>query len=171
MFVDESKSGDYLLIATAVEPARLATVRKAIRALVLPGQRRLHMKSESDPRRRRILSALCEGGETATIYRAGGNYKSDIDRRRACLDALVADIAGARHPKLCLESDETMDERDRRDLARLVKEHACPDLLYLHERTAQEPLLAVSDVIGWAWARGGDWRRRASPLVETVTDV
>ena len=159
------------MIATAVEPARLATVRKAIRALVLPGQRRLHMKSESNPRRRQILSALCEEGETATIYRAGSDYKSDIDRRRACLDSMVADIASAGHPKLCLESDETMDERDRRDLVRLIKEHGCPDLLYLHERAAQEPLLAVPDVIGWAWARGGDWRRRASPLVETVIDV
>lgn len=171
MFVDESKSGDYLLIATAVEPARLATVRKVIRGLVLPGQRRLHMKSESNPRRRQILSALCEEGEKATIYRAGSAYKSDIQRRRACLSSMVADIARAGHPKVCLESDETMDERDRRDLARLIKEHACPDLLYLHERAAQEPLLAVSDAIGWAWARGGDWRRRASPLVESVTDV
>lgn len=84
---------------------------------------------------------------------------------------MVADIARAGHSKVCLESDETMDERDRRDLARLIKEHACPDLLYLHERAAQEPLLAVSDAIGWAWARGGDWRRLASPLVESVTDV
>jgi hypothetical protein len=159
------------LIATTVEPARLATVRKAIRALVLPGQRRLHMKSESNPRRRQILSALREEGETTTIYRAGSNYKSDIDRRRACLDSMAADIARAGHSKLCLESDETMDERDRRDLVRLIKEHACPDLLYLHERAAQEPLLAISDVIGWAWARGGDWRRRALPLVETITDV
>lgn len=171
MFVDESKSGDYLLIASAIEPARLATVRKRIRSLVLPGQRRLHMKSESSSRRRQILSALCEEGETATIYRAGASYKSDIDRRRACLESLVADIATVGHSKLCLESDETMDERDRRDLARLTRMNPCPDLVYLHERAAQEPLLAIPDVIGWAWARSGDWRRRALPLVESVVDV
>lgn len=171
MFVDESKSGDYLLIAAAIEPARLATVRKTIRSLVLPGQRRLHMKSESSSRRRQILSVLCEEGETATIYRAGAGYKSDIDRRRACLESMVADIAAAGHSKLCLESDETMDERDRRELARLIRRLPCPDLVYLHERAAQEPLLAIPDVIGWAWARSGDWRRRAMPLVETVVDV
>lgn len=43
--------------------------------------------------------------------------------------------------------------------------------VYLHERAAQEPLLAIPDVIGWAWARSGDWRRRALPLVESVIDV
>lgn len=64
-----------------------------------------------------------------------------------------------------------MDERDRRDLARLIRTHPCPDLVYLHERAAQEPLLAIPDVIGWAWARSGDWRRRALPLVEAVVDV
>jgi len=36
---------------------------------------------------------------------------------------------------------------------------------------AQEPLLAIPDAIGWAWARGADWRRRARALVSDVIDV
>jgi hypothetical protein len=34
-----------------------------------------------------------------------------------------------------------------------------------------EPLLAIPDGIGWAWARGGDFRRRAQPMVVDVIDV
>jgi hypothetical protein len=45
------------------------------------------------------------------------------------------------------------------------------DLEFRHERAAQEPLLAVPDGIGWAWARGGDFRRRARPMVVDVIDV
>ena len=43
-------------------------------------------------------------------------------------------------------------------------------LQYRHERAAQEPLLAIPDAIGWAWARGAGWRR-ARALVSDVVDV
>ena len=44
-------------------------------------------------------------------------------------------------------------------------------LQYRHERAAQEPLLAIPDAIGWACARGAEWRRRARALVSDVIDV
>jgi hypothetical protein len=34
-----------------------------------------------------------------------------------------------------------------------------------------EPLLAIPDAVGWAWARGGDWRRRAQPMIGEVIDL
>ncbi|WP_125775112.1 hypothetical protein [Antribacter gilvus] len=171
VYVDESKSGAYLLVAVAISPTRLATARKTVRSLVLPGQRRLHMKTESDVRRRQILSTFDHAGFTVRIYRADTNFKNDIMRRRACLDALVADIARCGHTRLCLESDESMDARDRRALALLTRTHGCQDLVYFHERAAAEPLVAIPDAIGWAWARGGGWRQRAIPLVEAVIDL
>lgn len=172
MFVDESKSRDYLLIASVVAPHDLVAARKTIRALVLPGQRRLHMKSEGDGRRRVILTELERHGFRATIYQAGTGFKTDLDRRRHCLDRLVGDIARDGHTMLCLESDETLDARDRRDLSALTRAHRCAETLrYQHQRAAQEPLLAVPDAVGWAYARGGDWRRRAQPLIEEVIDL
>ncbi|WP_228516893.1 hypothetical protein [Curtobacterium sp. VKM Ac-1376] len=33
-----------------------------------------------------------------------------------------------------------------------------------------EPLLALPDAVGWAWAKGGDWRRRC-PTELTVIDA
>jgi hypothetical protein len=87
------------------------------------------------------------------------------------LGRLVGDIAEAGHTDLCLESDESLDATDRRHLARMTRDAGCPGVRYHHNRAAQEPLLAIPDAIGWAWARGGDWRRRVGPLVIEVIDV
>lgn len=50
VFVDESKKRDYLLVAAALPEAALADARRALRALLRPGQRRLHMVKESPSR-------------------------------------------------------------------------------------------------------------------------
>jgi hypothetical protein len=160
-YVDESKAGDYLLAAALVDSARVARARKEIRGLVLPRQPRIHMKQESDRRRRLILSAFEGLGVLTTIYRAAGpRSRTQIARRRACLARLVADV----HPgcdRVVMESDETQDARDRRDLLEITRVVGCRgDLGYEHRRAAQEPLLALPDVVAWSWARGGEWRRR-----------
>jgi len=48
----------------------LESTRRMLRGLVLPGQRRLHMKDESDSRKRSIATAIADSGITATIYDA-----------------------------------------------------------------------------------------------------
>ena len=57
-FVDETKRRGYLLVAGVVRGEDLDRVRLILRGLVLPGQRRLHMKDESDPRKRSIATAI-----------------------------------------------------------------------------------------------------------------
>ena len=47
VFVDETKQRSYLLVAAVVVPANLDPLRRLVRSLVLPGQRRLHMKDET----------------------------------------------------------------------------------------------------------------------------
>jgi len=172
VFVDESKSRGYLLIAAVVLPRELAVTRRAVRDLLLPGQKRLHMKSEGMAQRKSILAAFTQMGFAATIYRAGATFKTDLQRREACLNGIVTDILSAGHTFLCLESDETLDARDRRQLAALTRAAGADFAFeYRHARAAQEPLLAVPDAVGWAWARGGEWRRRTQPLVSGVIDV
>lgn len=171
-YVDESKAGDYLLAAMVLEPRSAPRVRAAVRALVPPRQRRLHMRDEPDRRRRMIVSALSELDAAVVVYRASvAAAPTQIERRRACLARLVPDLAG-RCDLLVLESDESQDARDRRVLIDLVRATGCRDTLrYRHLRAAQEPLLAVPDVTAWCWARGGEWRRRVAPLVADVVDV
>ncbi|MBT0993898.1 hypothetical protein KIN34_06305 [Cellulomonas sp. DKR-3] len=171
MFVDESKAGPYLLVASVVLPADLGAARGAVRALHLPKQSRIHMKTETDGRRRTILSAFERAGLRATIYRAVG-YKTNIAAREACIDKLVRPLAFEPTARVTFECDESQDARDRQQLFRLVRELRCTERVqYEHRLAAAEPLLAVPDAIGWAYARGGDFRSRAMPLVTKIVDV
>jgi len=52
----------YLVAAAAVPPGDLAPLRSVVRGLVLPGQRRVHMKDERDSRRQEIAAALIDAG-------------------------------------------------------------------------------------------------------------
>jgi hypothetical protein len=171
VYIDESKAKGYVVVAVSVPPVEVPATRRLVRGLVAPGQRRVHMKSEKAPRKREILTAVAALELGVVVYAAEtSRYRTDIAARRACLDRLVADHAHLA-AQLVLESDPSQDPRDRRDLIELTRSHGCPELAYTHTTAAAEPLLALPDVIAWAWARGDDWRRRIAPAIERVTRV
>jgi len=114
VFVDESKEHDYLLVASIHASGELDDLRKLMRGLVLRGQRRVHMKKESDPRRRAIAAAICGAGVTATVYDAGQRYRDELDARAACLHGLVEDAVGRGDTMLVIEQDDSLLEWDRR---------------------------------------------------------
>ena len=169
VFVDESKQRDYLLVAAVVMPGELAGARRTLRALVMPGQRRLHMKKESDARRRAIVDGIASTGATATIYNAGRPGRRELDAREACLRALVADVAAAGHHMLVLEQDDSLRWGDQQHLIEITREDGCRDTLrYEHRRAEHELLLAVPDAVAWCWAKGGHWHDRVQRLVTEV---
>lgn len=90
LFLDESKSRDYVIVAGAVLPDRLADARRDLRSLVLRGQSWLHFYKESPTRRRLILAAIAATGARSTVYSAAG-YRRDSDARTACLAGVVTD--------------------------------------------------------------------------------
>jgi hypothetical protein len=49
-----------------------------------------------------------------------------------------------------------------------VKANAVHQLPFGFVRPAHEPLLATADAVAWAYGAGGDWRRRAEPMIESV---
>lgn len=171
VFVDETKRRGYLLVAALVLPDDLDPIRKVLRGLVLPGQRRLHMKDESDPRKRSIATAIAASGIQAVVYDAGTSYRSERERRAACLSALVVEVADRGVELLVLELDETVVTSDRKLLYRASRDAGCPDLRYEHRRAAGEPLLALPDAIAWCWAKGGHWRNRIASAVRDVQQV
>ena len=171
MYIDETKARNYLMVAAAVVPEDDREVRGAVRSLILPGQRRLHMHDERDSRRRQILSTLTSVGVTATIYDAGGAERPQLTRRAACLAAIATDAHLAGHYHLVLEQDETLLRFDREQLIECLRAIGNATLTYEHRPSGQEILLGIPDAIAWAWARGGDWRRRARPLVTDVRHV
>lgn len=172
IYVDEAKTGGYLLVAAVVLPDDSAAVRAVLRGLVLKGQYRIHMKKERDSRKRAIVDAICASGARATIYDAGRGRRYELDARAACLRALVADVAGDDRGLLVLEQDDSLLGWDKQQLIELSREFGCRDTLrYRHERAAAEQLLALPDAIAWCWAKGGEWRKRIEPVVDTVRPV
>ncbi len=117
IFVDETKHRGYLIVASVIPPGELDASRKLVRGLVLPGQRRLHMKAESDPRRRTITAAVVDTGIQATVYDAPTRYPTQLHGRAACLRAVVDDAAGRGDSLLVLEQDDTLLAWDNQRLS------------------------------------------------------
>jgi hypothetical protein len=164
VFVDESERPDaYLLGAVLADTADLDRLRADLRDLRRPGQRRVHFTKESNPRRREILSALVASGIRTRVYSCPARA---VEAREACLLALVADIVPAGASRLVLESRETMNHRDLRVINNALRKCGERTLDYLHLRPVEEPVLWAADAVVWAVGAGGDWRRRAAPLVE-----
>lgn len=170
--VDESMRSGYLLVAAVVLPEDVNATRRGIKDLVARGQRRLHMVKESEPRKRLILQRLTDLGVTATLYEAGTDFKTAITRRHACLERLVRDAVASGGARLCLETAVGVDQRDQRQLIELTRQLDCREILtYEHAHASGEHLLAAPDAIAWAWTKGGEWKRRAIPLVTAVVAV
>lgn len=171
IFVDESKQRDYLLVASVHASGDLGELRTMMNRLTMPGQRRIHMKKESDSRRRQIVDAIVTADVTATVYNAGRHHFSELDARAACFRGLVEEAAALRDPMIVVEQDDSLLEWDRRQLFALVRSVGHPQMRYQHQRAGAEPLLGVPDAIAWCWAKGSDWRRRIQPVVRHIRDV
>lgn len=169
LFVDESKAKGYTMVAVAVATHDASTLRQQMRALVLPGQRRIHFTNESDSRRRVILSRLRDLGMQADVVHS--DDRSELAARMSCLAAIV-DLAASRgHERIVLERDDSIEQIDRRFLFDRVNRHGLRAALsYTHETAHQEPLLWAADALAWSWTKGGDWRRRIAPMLEAADD-
>src|SRR5436309_905714 len=103
-YLDESLRSRYLVCATLVDTADLATVRALALSLRMPGQHRWHFKSESDRRRKTILSALASCGRLRGLVYTSRDHETPA--RADCLTALVPDLLEHGVTRLTLESRE-----------------------------------------------------------------
>lgn len=162
VFVDESKARGYYVVATAAGSVRGAET--ALRQLLKPGQRRLHFKSESDSRRRLILSRMCELDVRVSVWMVKG--RPDREARPMCLGALVDDALQEGVEQLVIERDESLEKADRQLIAAAVRRGQPATLRYEHAAPHTYPLLWVSDAVAWCYSNGGDWIRRCASLVD-----
>lgn len=170
LYIDESKTKGYTIVAATVLPADARAVRKALSDLRMPGQRRIHFVTEGDSRRRKILSALCDMGLESRVYHARG--MDEPDAREACLAHVIEDAATFGVTRIVIEQDDSVVEFDRRVLYRELNARGLRDRVsYTHEKPAVEPLLWIPDAVAWSFARGGEWTNRVSPLITQVVRV
>jgi len=114
-FVDESvRPGRYLLGAVIVATDEAGRLRRAVRKLLLPGQRKLHFKTEGRRRRRELLDALGQLDVEAIVYscRLSNDVGAEVARSR-CVAALVRELQSRRcESELLIESCEQLDAMD-----------------------------------------------------------
>jgi hypothetical protein len=85
-FVDESHRDRHLVTAVVVPTPTLASTRTRMRKMLQPGQERIHFQTESDRKRKKIISGISRLSPTAGIFAATGDQESV---RATCLAALV----------------------------------------------------------------------------------
>lgn len=166
VFVDETKAKRYMVVAAFWADAGVG--RRRMRGLVMPGQRSLHMKAESDSRRHEILGAITDlvpSCGPVIVYDAG-TEGSQLARRAACLDRMVRDCASYPQVHVTLDLDASLVSWDRQRLIDACRAAGVGQrVTYEHRTRSEDALLAVPDAIAWAWARGGEWRKYIRPVV------
>lgn len=160
-FIDEStRRGTYLICVATCVSSELAGARQALRGLLLPGQRRLHFATESDRRRRLILSRLSELASASVVYLA--EHRDQPAARAAILERAAKELHGDGVTGLTIESRSGQDHNDRAVIYQALGPD--PVLAYRHMTAAEEPMLWVPDAIAWAYGRGGHWKRQLERL-------
>lgn len=165
-YIDESiRGGRYLLCLVVVEPDRAGTMRRRLRALVLPGQRTLHFKKESARRRRELLAALAELAVEVTVYECAAELGRSQDASRdLCLGRAIIDLQ-ARHVavSLLIETRNGLDARDRVTIRSVRRPE--PPLSFEHVRPNADPLLWLPDCFAWPVGARGEWLCRVEPML------
>ncbi|MET8758161.1 hypothetical protein [Lentzea sp. NPDC004782] len=85
------RNNTYLLVVAVVPPGRLHKFRKALRCLLMPGQRELRCRKETPGRRKAIASRLVEEKVSVRLYKRSCD-EGDEQARQARLRRLVEDL-------------------------------------------------------------------------------
>jgi hypothetical protein len=171
-FVDESQRGSrYYLAAAIVEPAKLGPTRRAMRSLLMPGQREIHFKQEKPERRRRLADIIAALPVEVHIYHRS-YHRRDEPARQECLMPLIRDLLAIDAHRLVIDSREDRNAHDERTIRTALGGHRhSTKLVYEHAPSTSETLLWIADVAVWCYGAGGDWRIRIKSIIGAVQDL
>ena len=158
-FVDESKAKKYIMVASIMPSAHLLKSRKAMRALLAPGQTRIHFKNESPKRRRKILAAISVLNHPNLF--STSTLPKNKDARIECLEMLIPELLRNGVTKIVFEADDSLVHAERRYLMAVISE--LPEshgITFEHLAPRQEPCLWIPDAVAWSLQRGGEWAQR-----------
>ncbi len=168
-FLDESQRDRLYLVSVAVvDPARLVELRKQMRALLLPGQRELHISKEREGRRKKIADAVAGMAVEVHVYsrQCPTRSRASVEARRACLSQLTTDLLARGARRMVLDSRESQDADDRHTIQTVLGGHpSATGLVYEHLNSRSEELLWIADICAWCYGAGGQWRQRISPVI------
>ena len=156
ILIDESKRKDYILCAVEIDMDIAPAARIAVNRLRLKGQRSIHFLTESDSRKKLILSTFAEIDFKATCFIARG--RPDNVARGLCIGALVASLCSDENYVVIFDLDFSRLSADRQTLSlELRKRGMIQKVEYRHEEPHHEHLIWLPDAIAWSYARGWPW--------------
>lgn len=167
-FIDESRSGRYTLCLLRVQDHKVIELRKTMESLRKHGQSRVHMKQESESRRREILSKLNSlSSWDALILESNKATRISAETRQKLFLLMAQHPLWQKVNDLIVE-DSTDRVRDKRTLAWLTK-NGNHHFNYAFKKPSEDSGLWAADAIVWAYAKGGSWRKTIIGRVERIT--
>lgn len=166
-FVDESVSKSYILCLVFIPTGKLHETRAALSKLRLKGQSRLHMQNENDRRRREILNSMMDLSTwNCVILQTRIRKANYIEARERLflLAALTPEFATIR--KIVVELSNEY-ERDKRVLTAIRKANHS-DFEFSFEKSSSEECLWLADALAWAFARGGNTRKKIRNRIQVI---
>jgi hypothetical protein len=165
-FVDESRrNSTYYVAAAIVVPGQLTRTRKAMRSLLLPGQREIHFYKERPPRRRMIVDFIARLPLEIRMYQQPcGRHEEPA--RQECLKLLVQDLMDRDARRLVIDSREDRDRIDLETIRNAVRDQQHSAMLvFEHMTSTSDELLWIADIAAWCYGTGGDWRARLKSII------
>jgi len=167
-FSDESERADTMYFGVLLVPAsRVPPARRALRGLLLPGQRRVHTAKESPRRRRELLDVVAALDVQAVVLhvrRPLGLHR--VTARQMLVERACEEVSRSSVVSWQLDDQEPVQAaRDRHDIDGHLHRTG-ESFVYDHRPSASEPLLWAIDAVLWAVGTGGEWRRRVSGIVD-----
>ena len=171
-FIDESRRrGVYLVSWVEVAGSDIETVRRRLRACVLPGQRRLYFVNERTQRRQQLLAEFGRLPIRGQVVAVKLGTRGEGDARKVALELILTDLpTDVDH--LVIESRRGRDHDDRRVIAATLKQRdRGRGLRYEHRQPYEEPGLWLPDAFAWAAGAGRDWQKRLDQIAVPVTRI
>lgn len=169
VFIDESKSKAYVLCAVFVNVDDVPRIRKGLNKLRLKGQSRIHFVSESDQRRRKILSHIRSLPIEIHFFEVKGN--TEAESRKRCFAELIRKLPEGDYFEIWIETDANHVSLDKAVLSEaLISEKRGSQVIFTHENSRSQILLWIPDALAWIKTRGGKWHKELNGFSFKVFD-
>jgi hypothetical protein len=167
-FIDETTAKRYRLCLVAIPIENLSETRKAMQSLRLKGQSRIHMTKESDTRRRKILDEILRlESWNCLILEAKTLGLTASEARKKLLLVASAHKIWPSIKRLVIE-DSTQRDSDKSMLT-WIKNNSGHELSFDFCKPSSEECLWIADALGWAYAKGGTWRKGIKSRIQLVS--
>lgn len=141
--------GVYLMAAVIAAPTDAPELVEAMRALALPGERKVHWRGDTEARHDEVVDVISGLPiEAIVVVRQGPEDERDERRRRKCFELFVPQIDELGCVELVLESRGVKaDKRDRDMLDAMRARHAVGGLRLNHSPGPADPVLWIADAV------------------------